>query len=509
MLAGTLVWLGCCGLEPTARADDGFELANSAAQHLRVLADGGADWCGPGLQLRMVLDPDSPALRDPAQQDAMLNRLGALISRSCPQAVWAQIAVQSGGKLLATRSLDKAKGWVLPVADAAKPNAAPSPVSPTIAAAPPTQPAATTGPTARPVPPETRLAMYAFKPDSQRAVNQILTDQHKNTQQSPAARQAMDRAWADGLDRPPSQPAAGSPPDPLADQLSAALKSGPPNPSLMPSLADVYNKLTGPKDPQRAALVALLTKAGRPIPPQNELDEHLKAASDVRANRQSPSQHVTVPGQGGNIRVDHSPTGGGTAVSVIQNGPDGQPTRETFSGQEVATPTADGSAIETPVQSNPPREMTQAQSDAALASIGGIWIDQDGNTWTLSDPGKGASMTATETYKSGHTVAYQSNWTLGLLDGSHTVNDVADMDDGLPMDVRQQLAGQFHPPFAIKLEYLPDSNTLRGQWISGTVTYSGMSHAVRVVDDPTWDKALVLTRNPWKLASGAGDKEAP
>jgi hypothetical protein len=216
----------------------------------------------------------------------------------------------------------------------------------------------------------------------------------------------------------------------------------------------------------------------------------------VRNNRQSPSQHVTVPGQGGSIRVDHSPTGGGSAVSVIQNGQDGQPTRVTLSGQEAATPTPDGNGLQTSIQPNPPREMTQAQSDAALAAIIGSWIDQDGNPWDISNSGKGKSLVATETNRSRHKVAYQSTWTLGLLDGTHIVGDVLDMDDDLPMDVRQQLAGQFHPPFAVKLEYLPNEDALRGQWISGTVTYSGLTHAVKVVDDPTWDKALKLTRPP-------------
>jgi hypothetical protein len=479
-LAGAVIGLAWVGPAHSAEAEEGFVLAMSAAQHLRVLADGGSDWCKPGLRLRMVLDPDSPALRDPTQQDAMLNRLGALIGRSCPEAVWAEVAVQANGNLLSTRSLDKSKGWALQAQAVQAPmaSAAPAAASPIRSAPPASQ--------------EERRLMYGLKPGSEAAINQILTAQHKGGQPAQAARQAMDRLWAEGLDRPP----AASQPDPLSNQLTSALKSGPPSPALMPGLADVYNKLTAPKDVQRAALVGLLKQAGRPIPPDDELNDRLKAAAQVRDNRQSPSQHVTVRAPGGLVRVDHSPTGGGSAISVVQNGPNGQPMRETFSGQEAATPTADGTGLQTAIQPDPPREMTQAQSDSALAGISGSWIDQDGNFWDISDPGKGTDLVATETNRSGHKLAYKSSWMLGLMDGTHVVDDVLDMDDELPMDVRQQLASSFHPPFAIKLEYLPKEDALQGQWISGTVTYSGLSHAVKVVDDPTWDKPLKLTRPP-------------
>jgi hypothetical protein len=73
--------------------------------------------------------------------------------------------------------------------------------------------------------------------------------------------------------------------------------------------------------------------------------------------------------------------------------------------------------------------------------------------------------------------------------------------------VRQALASQWHPPFTVELEYRPETNELRGSWISGQVTYSGIAKTVKVVDDPTWDKPLVLTRKVQVAQGGRHPQE--
>jgi hypothetical protein len=83
------------------------------------------------------------------------------------------------------------------------------------------------------------------------------------------------------------------------------------------------------------------------------------------------------------------------------------------------------------------------------------------------------------------------------------------MDNSLPDDVRSALATQYHPPFTIKLEYIAEQNELRGEWISGQVTYSGMFHNITLVQDPTWDKPLILTRANLKIVPGAADQDQP
>lgn len=465
-----------------ARADEPFVLAESQAQHLRVIAESGQAWCGPHLSLRMVLQPDSPIVADRGKQIDMINRLRPTIQQSCPAAVWAEITVESGGKLQASLTMDRAHNWtVLPTTQtAAQPPASPppAPVASATAAA-------------------EHLAQIGLRPDSIRQIDDILLPYRDSGKSAgkPDVAKALDTLWQEGLNRP-TPPQANNE---MADHLSAALKSGPPNPKLMPQLAAVYDAVAhGTKAAQRTALVALLKQAGRPIPSDAELNDRLAAAAAARDKTLQPSQHLSFRRGAATVQVDHSPTADNTRISVVGPGRDGSLTRVTFSGRQTEQPSADGSALTDATETDPEQTVTQADSDAERAQIEGDWTDQDGHTWTIvgKGAGKGDALTATEKQTSGHNVAYDSQWSLGVIDGKHLVDNVLDMDDGLPMDVRQALASSFHPPFAIRLDYIPDKDELHGIWISGTVTYNGMSHAVKVVDDPTWDKALTLTRHP-------------
>jgi hypothetical protein len=80
-------------LAPSASADDGFVLAQSTAHKLKVLAEGGAAWCGPRLSLRMALEAGSPDAGNAAAQIDMLNRLKTPIETDCAAASSADVAV--------------------------------------------------------------------------------------------------------------------------------------------------------------------------------------------------------------------------------------------------------------------------------------------------------------------------------------------------------------------------------------------------------------------------------
>jgi hypothetical protein len=55
----------------------------------------------------------------------------------------------------------------------------------------------------------------------------------------------------------------------------------------------------------------------------------------------------------------------------------------------------------------------------------------------------------------------------------------------------------------LKLEYNADKNELSGIWMSGQVTYDGISHEVSIVEVPTWDQRMVLSRKTGlKVAQG-------
>ncbi|MBF0325553.1 MAG: DUF4852 domain-containing protein [Alphaproteobacteria bacterium] len=124
-----------------ALADDAV-LATSKAHKLKVIAEGGANWCAPALRLRMELDADSPDIGSPAAQTEMMNRLKTPITNDCKLATSADMIVVEAGKAAGSYQARAAGGWVfVPAPPAAQAKAAvpPSFPSPPSSAVPPTQ----------------------------------------------------------------------------------------------------------------------------------------------------------------------------------------------------------------------------------------------------------------------------------------------------------------------------------------------------------------------------------
>ena len=308
--------------------------------------------------------------------------------------------------------------------------------------------------------------------------------------QDPAVTQALNTLRKKDLLRPPAavtDTSAG-----LVDQLGAALLLGNRAKQFLPQLATLNDDLSrGNDQASRADIAALWQKAGRAAPASADLDRMLKAAYAANGSAAPPSQHVSLSGPDGEIRIDDAPAAGQTQIDVTQIGPDGKPQRVTFSGASVTSATANG-GLQQNVQPDPSRTVTQDQSDAMHDAVLGVWTSQNGETWEIA--GTGATIVATETYLNGHKVIFNGQWALGRIVALHPIDNIDDMDDTLPPDVRASLANDYHPPFTIRLEYFPDKRTLKGVWISGQVTFSGLMHVVKVIADPTWDKPLVLVR---------------
>ncbi len=296
--------------------------------------------------------------------------------------------------------------------------------------------------------------------------------------------------------------------DDPTERLGRALQLGSRTRQFLPELAAVSNAIGSSNDAAaRSAIATLWQKAGRAPPSGAAMDKLLQDARAARAAAPAPSQHLTLNDPGGKVTIDHSPAAGGTKVAVVADGPDGEKQRTVFHGEQVTRPKADGSGLENVMQSDPPRVVDQTQADAEKANIAGRWTDQEGLAWDLVVNGN--EVSATSTSRNGHAMTYASQWSLGELRGKHIVNDPADIGGDLPDDVRMELARTWHPPFTIELEYQPADGTLRGTWISGQVTYSGMTHNIRIVEDPTWDKPLILTRGIKVAQGGRNPQEGP
>lgn len=317
--------------------------------------------------------------------------------------------------------------------------------------------------------------------------------------QDPAVARALDILKREHLDGPPPN----LPPSDIADRLGKAMLLGARTRQFLPELSQLYDVLIRNSAADiRAAVINVQTKAGRKVPADPDIDKLVASAAESIAETGGVSQHVTIARPDYKILIDASPALGTSQVTVLSRGVDGaKPERVTFSGQAASRPKPDGSGIETSIAAEKPRSIDADRAAALRPSLNGTWIDQDGFVWHVAGEGDSVSLTQA---KSEHPVTYDGRYSLGLIDATHIVDNVLDLGEDLPMDVRQALAATYHPPFKIRLEYSADRDELSGIWSSGQVTYNAMSHAVSLVETPTWDKSLVLTRSSGlKVAQGA------
>jgi len=298
----------------------------------------------------------------------------------------------------------------------------------------------------------------------------------------------------------------------LAGKLGQAMMLGSRTSEFLPELAKLSDALPRGNKAAREAALDLWKKMGRTPPGDKLLGKMLADASGALSDFLPPPQHGSIADAGGSdIQVDASPPGGTSRVSVIlPDGPGGAPERVTFGGH--AQTSVDGSDLKTSLAPDEPRVVTKAAAQKQRETVNGVWTDQEGKKWEIS--GTGDNVVFVSTSDSGHQMKYAGQWSLGLPFATHIVNDIEDIADDLPGDVRADLAANWHPPFAIRLEYRASDNRFEGTWISGVVTYSGLAHMIKMVEDPTWDKPLVLTRSKritmtFDFFAGAGVLDTP
>jgi hypothetical protein len=440
-------------LEP-AKADD-YALARSVVLKYSVYADGGSGWCGPHVKLRMVfsLDSSDAANRD-AQLDVM-NRLKEPIETNCPTAGEAQLSLFVGDQARGTFTASKTGGWRFSPAPAA------SAVQPIPTVTPSPSPSPARAPAAGALPASFRK--LDLRSDTMINVQEILAPYRDGTKapESPAVARAINVLQQEDLLHSPQRRPASD----LSDRLGNALQLGTRAHEFLPDLAKLSNTLTaGSEAAQRAAVAALRAKATGSKPDEAAQRKFVADAQAAQHETLASAQYKSVKRADATIRVDYTPSAGRTVLTVISPDSSGTPERVSFEGDQTAKPTSDGSALTETADPRPPRHVTEADSRQQHDRILGAWIDQNGNLWTIA--GNGDALAVTETYAQGHKVLYTSQWSLGEISGAHSVDNVQDMDDTLPMDVRQALASTYHPPFTIKLEYLRDQDRLQGQWIS-------------------------------------------
>jgi len=280
----------------------------------------------------------------------------------------------------------------------------------------------------------------------------------------------------------------------LIEQYAKPLMLGTRAANFAPDIAEIHNAFVrGDVDGARAAIRALAKHAGRSEPADDVLDKIVDDLRQIEGGVEKPIEHTTIDQPDHSVDITWDKPSGKVTVDVIdRKGPNGQPTRTTFTGDTTVHADATGKSLATTGQpsSERPKETTPDQQKDLRDKINGEWMDQDGNKWTLA--GNGASLAATK-LQGGHPVAYQGKFELGRLIAEHIVNDPADIGQALPDEVKQGLAQKYHPPYRINLKASETGDKLEGTWISLHVTYSGLTSEIESVQDP-YDTRLILTR---------------
>lgn len=273
-----LVWVSLAGAlltSPWAVAQETKAetkvLATSKTRKLQVLAEGGTDWCQPSVQLRMVLEPDSPDIGNPAAQIDVMNRMKTPITTDCKTAVAAKLIVIEKGKETGTYTASAAQDWAFsaaPVQTAAAPVAKPA-LAP-VAVEPPA-PAKAAPPVAAKEPPTNATGNFF----------DMMNNAVKEAQP-----QVQGKLATPATTPPPAQPpVAAAEPAPVEKTLPAPapklVEAVPPAPEPKPVVLAEEKKLAPPPEPVKSIPV---------IAPQ--LDYHtalLRAVQDSPELANEPS----------------------------------------------------------------------------------------------------------------------------------------------------------------------------------------------------------------------------
>ena len=306
---------------------------------------------------------------------------------------------------------------------------------------------------------------------------------------APAAAQALDilrreRLLAGG--RPVT-----TPPD-LVESYGKALMLGSRASQFAGEIAAVHNAIArGGKAGLEDAIKAVYVKAGRTAPEGETLERLVKAVRGADSGAPEESERHTLSRDGYTVEIANLRGAGQFRVDVVRKNAAGEAVRTVFAGERVTRPNGAG-RLESRIEPQPPRTLSESDSARLRERLNGVWTDQDGQRWTIAGTGPEILASADRTGKPA--LDYRGRFVLGDIDAVHWFEAQTDMDDTLPNDVRAQLVGwQPRLGFRIRLSAGDSGDRLYGTWSSQHVTYGAMDHAVSRVHDP-YDLTLRLTR---------------
>lgn len=284
------------------------------------------------------------------------------------------------------------------------------------------------------------------------------------------------------------------PPNNLVEQYGPALALGTRAANFAGDIAAIHDAFLRNDLPGvREAIRSLWRNAGRSDPDSETMTKMVEKLQAIEGGV-DPVEHATISTPDGSVDVTWTRGTGEVKIDVTNpNGANGQPVRTTFTGQAKAQPDSTGKSVELKGQPSQakPRETSEEQSKNLREKIDGKWMDQDRHPWLVG--GGKFGIIVTQYRPGGHKVVYNSDFKLGTITGSHTINDVKDISEPLPASVKQQLVSKYKPPYKIRLTANDAGDRLEGIWISKQVTYSGLTEEVTKVEGD-YNVPLILTR---------------
>jgi hypothetical protein len=295
----------------------------------------------------------------------------------------------------------------------------------------------------------------------------------------------------------------------LLDKYGKALFLGTRAREFAPEIGRIHDLVASGQNAQlEQALSDLWVKAGRSKPDAKALAPVIASLYDEQGQQPMETVHHTFDRPDSHIDVKHARAGGLMQVDVTTKNPDGSDKERTsIQGTTETTPTPGGDDLQRRIKLDKVCTSTPATDRATLEKLNGEWKAQgNGRTWTISVEDSKV-VTLDETREGFPPLRYSGTYHLGKIAAVHTISKVTDMEDNLPMAVRQQLLGM-NVSFRVNLEFCGDAaGSLKGTWSSQHVTYNGMSETVKRIHDP-YDLSLVLGKGgAMKVAEGAARNE--
>lgn len=300
----------------------------------------------------------------------------------------------------------------------------------------------------------------------------------------------------------------------LLEKYGKALFLGNRAREFAPDIGRIHDLVaSGQRKELEQALSDLWVKAGRTAPDAKALEPVIASLYNEQGQQPYESVRHTFGREDGKIDVVHARAGGLMQVDVTTKDDSGKDKERTsIQGVTETTPTPDGNDLQRRIKLDKVCTSTPETDNETMEKLIGEWKAQGyGRLWavTIED---NKVVTLTENRGDLPSITYSGTYHLGKIAATHTISAVTDMEDDLPMSVRQQLLGM-NIAFRVALDFCgDDAGSLKGTWSSQHVTYNGLSEEVKRVHDP-YDLSLVLKKDlPAKeenVAQGAAENIFP